>query len=157
MNLRHRHGFPLTRPAILLEEGRPDTGERRKSSLPFPLPLSSSVLAFKTSRCFAHANSRLSIKEYSYCCCFKCRSIEFLNLSRNQAHIPLHLALESPEWNDKGSYPILLNKCQSDVFPPNEVFLEWTSQPCWLPNWFSLMFLRFLALSSLQRKHQIID
>ena len=33
MNLRHRHALPLTRPAVLLGEGRPDTRERRKSSL----------------------------------------------------------------------------------------------------------------------------
>ena len=33
MNLRHRHGLPLTRPAVLLREGRPDTRERRKSTL----------------------------------------------------------------------------------------------------------------------------
>ena len=32
-NLHHRHGLPLTRPAFLLGEGRPDTRERRKSSL----------------------------------------------------------------------------------------------------------------------------
>ena len=33
MNLRHRHALPLTRPAILLGEDRPDTRERRKSSI----------------------------------------------------------------------------------------------------------------------------
>ena len=32
-NLRHRHGLPLTRLAVLHREGRPDTRERRKSSL----------------------------------------------------------------------------------------------------------------------------
>ena len=30
-NLRHRHGLPLTRPAVLLGEGRPDTRERREN------------------------------------------------------------------------------------------------------------------------------
>ena len=33
MNLRHRHSLLLTRLAVLLGEGRPDTRERRKSSL----------------------------------------------------------------------------------------------------------------------------
>ena len=32
-NLRHRHALPLTRAAVLLGEGRPDTRERWKSSL----------------------------------------------------------------------------------------------------------------------------
>ena len=32
-NLRHRHGFPPTRPAILLGKGKADTTEWRKSSL----------------------------------------------------------------------------------------------------------------------------
>ena len=36
MNLCHRHGLPLTCPAILLGEGRPDTREQRKSSLVIP-------------------------------------------------------------------------------------------------------------------------
>ena len=35
INLRHRQALLLTRPAVLLGEGRPDTRERRKSSLPF--------------------------------------------------------------------------------------------------------------------------
>ena len=33
MHWRHRHDFPLTRPAVLLGKGRPDKRERRKSSL----------------------------------------------------------------------------------------------------------------------------
>ena len=45
------------------------------------------------------------------CCCLQCLSIEFLiNLSRNQALIPLHMAFESPEWNNIGSYSILQEK-----------------------------------------------
>ena len=32
-NLRHRQALVLTRPTVLLGEGRPDTRERRKSSL----------------------------------------------------------------------------------------------------------------------------
>ena len=35
INLRHRQALLLTRPAVLLGEGRPDTRERRKSSLPW--------------------------------------------------------------------------------------------------------------------------
>ena len=34
MNLRHRHGLPLTRPAVTLgEERKPDTRERRISKM----------------------------------------------------------------------------------------------------------------------------
>ena len=33
INLRHRQALLLTRPAVLLGEGRPDTRERRRSSL----------------------------------------------------------------------------------------------------------------------------
>ena len=33
MNLRHRQALLFTRPAVLLGEGRPDTRQRRKSSL----------------------------------------------------------------------------------------------------------------------------
>ena len=36
INLRHRQALLLTRPAVLLGEGRPDTRERRKSSLRGP-------------------------------------------------------------------------------------------------------------------------
>ena len=36
MNWRHRHGLLLMCPAVLLEEGRPDTRERRKSSIHLP-------------------------------------------------------------------------------------------------------------------------
>ena len=36
-NLRHRHGLPLMRPSVLLRKGRPDTRERRKSSLSISL------------------------------------------------------------------------------------------------------------------------
>ena len=35
-NLRHRQALLLTRPAVLLGKGRPDTREWRKSSLRFP-------------------------------------------------------------------------------------------------------------------------
>ena len=37
--LHHRHGLPLRCPAVLLGEGRPDTRERQKSSLGYPLCL----------------------------------------------------------------------------------------------------------------------
>ena len=36
-NLRHRQALVLTRPTVLLGEGRPDTRERRKSSLSISL------------------------------------------------------------------------------------------------------------------------
>ena len=36
INLRHRQALLLTRPAVLLGEGKPDTRERRKSSLLWP-------------------------------------------------------------------------------------------------------------------------
>lgn len=38
------------------------------------------------------------------------------NLSRNQALIPLHLAFESPECNDKGNYSILLRNVGKTSF-----------------------------------------
>ena len=45
----HRHGLPLTCPAILLGEGRPDTRERRKSRL----TLSSRYLFFPCALCLS--------------------------------------------------------------------------------------------------------
>ena len=46
INLRHRQALLFTRPAVLLGEGRPDTRERRKSSLNIPW-LNKSFLTFK--------------------------------------------------------------------------------------------------------------
>ena len=56
INLRHRQALLLTRPAVLLGEGRPDTRERRKSSL--------SLLVIMASEKYASFNFGKEI----FCC-----------------------------------------------------------------------------------------
>ena len=62
MNLRHRQALLLTRPAVLLGEGRPDTRQRRKSSLCMVL---TPRLCFASSVCFGSFKNSFLIDPWS--------------------------------------------------------------------------------------------